>query len=234
MIETPPVLTLRRNFPRPSAEQIAAFQDVPTGFVCDAMNGTGALDARIGPIGFGRDIACSAAGPALCADNAPCDVLATLGALELLQPGDIVLAGFGGYQGAAAAGDRVMGMIKNGGGAGFVTDGPMRDYAGIVAVGLPAWCTGLTPNSPYGNGPGRAGQDVNIGGMTVHSGDMVVADRDGVVIVPFARIDAVIERLANVAKLEAELDAEVADGLARIPAISEMIEAGTATILDGE
>lgn len=232
MIETPPVLTIRRGFPRPSPQQIAAFQGVPTGFVCDAMNGKGALDASIAPIGFGRDITCAAAGPALCADNGPCDVLATLGALEVLQPGDIVIAGFGGYQGAAAAGDRVMGMIRNGGGAGFVTDGPMRDYQGIVDVGLPAWCTGLTPNSPYANGPGRVGEDVAIGGMTVQSGDIVVADRDGVVIVPFARIDAVIERLANVSKLEAELDAEVAGGLSRISAISEMITNGTAIVTD--
>lgn len=232
MIETPPLLTLRRDGARPTANQIAAFQGVPTGFVCDAMNGTGALDARIAPIGLGRDIACAAAGPALCADNGPGDILATLGAINLAQPGDILVAGFGGYQGAAAAGDRVMGMLKNAGGAGFVTDGPMRDYDGIVAVGLPAWCTGLTPNSPYANGPGRAGEEVQIGGRIVHNGDMIIADRDGVVVVPFARIDEIIDRIAEVTRLETELDAEVAQGLSHVPAITEMIASGAATYRD--
>ncbi|MGY3439061.1 MULTISPECIES: RraA family protein [unclassified Marinovum] len=233
MIESPPLLTLRRDFPRPTKAQIAAFQGVPSSFVCDAMNGRGALDAAIAPIGFGRDLRCVAAGPALCADNGPGDVLATFGAQEIAQPGDVVIAGFGAFQGAAAAGDRVMGMLRNAGVAGFVTDGPMRDYDGIVAAGLPCWCTGLTPNSPFANGPGRVGEDVAIGGMTVHSGDMIVADRDGVVVVPFARIAAVIARLEDIKALETELDAQVANGRKTMALTEVMIADGRAVFTDG-
>lgn len=226
MIEEPPLLTIGTTMQRPTAAQIAAFQGVPTGFVCDAMGGGGAL-AGIGPIGFGRDIACVAAGPALTADNGPADILATLAALAHVRAGDILVAGFGGHQGCAAAGDRVVGMLKNAGGAGFVTDGPMRDYGGIVAVGLPAWCTGLVPSSPFAKGPGRVGFAVQIGGQQVATGDMIVADRDGVVVVPFARIDAVIARLAEVRALEEALDAEVAKGLKLPPAIGELLAGGS-------
>ena len=231
MIEEPRLLTVARQMPRPTAAQIAAFRNVPTGFVADAMDGTGALSSAIQPVGWGRDIACLAAGPALTADNGPGDILATLAALKFLRQGDVLVAAFAGHQGCAAAGDRVMGMAKNAGAAGFVTDGPMRDYAGLVAVGLPAWCSGLTPASPVSRGPARVGFPVQIGGRQVATGDMIVADRDGVVVVPFAAIDAVIARLARVRELELALDAEVAAGL-RLPENIAEVLAGDQTVYE--
>lgn len=230
MIEEPPLLTLHRKAARPGAEQIAAFQGVPTGFVCDAMNGLGALDAAISPIGGGRDYDCTAAGPALIADNGPREILATLAAVHELKPGDIVLAAFNGYQGCSAAGDQLMGMMKNAGAAGFVTDGPMRDYEGIVEVGLPAWCTGLNPNSPYANGPAQVGGSAMIGGQRVSTGDMIVADRNGVVVVPFARIDAVIAKLDEVRQLEADLEARVGAGFRTPLDLDDMIAQGRAVV----
>ena len=55
MIEDPPVITLKRHVHRPSAEQLAAFKHVPTGFIADAMNGRGAMDARIKPVIAGQE-----------------------------------------------------------------------------------------------------------------------------------------------------------------------------------
>ncbi|KKM02697.1 hypothetical protein LCGC14_1781810, partial [marine sediment metagenome] len=72
---------------------------------------------------------------------------------------------------------------------------------------------GLTPASPFTKGPGRVGLPLAIGGQQVETGDMVVADRDGVVIVPFAQIDAVIAALDAVRAAEEGLDAQVAEGL---------------------
>ena len=223
MIEDTPLLTIRVPLPRPTEAQIAAFQGVPTGFVADALGGGGAMAANIKPLGDGRDLPFVAAGPALTADNGPADILATQAALAHIRPGDILVSSAAGYQGCAAAGDRVIGMLKNAGGAGFVTDGPMRDYAGIVAVGLPAWCTGLIPSSPFAKGPGKVGFAVQVGGQQVETGDMIVADQDGVVVVPFARIDAVIARLAVVRELEEALDARVAQGLKVPGAIVELL-----------
>lgn len=226
MIEEPPLLTVIKDRRRPTEAQIEAFRGLPTGFVCDAMNGSGALSVAVGPIGDGRDLDCVACGPALTADNGPADLLATLAAIHYITPGDVLVAGADGHQLCAAAGDRVMGMLRNRGGAGYVTDGPMRDYEGIVRVGLPAWCTGLTPNSPFSKGPGTVGGSVTIGGRLVRTGDMVVADRDGVVVVPFERIDEVIEKVAHVKALELKLDAEVEEGFASPLDIAEMIADG--------
>lgn len=213
MIEEPPLISINEEMKRPSESQIQAFQDVPTGFVVDALFGAGALNRAIQPIGSGRDMDCFAAGPALTANCGPADILATLIALHFIQSGDVVVSAFGGYQGCAAAGDRVTGMMKNSGAAGLVTDGPVRDYNGIIEVGLPVWCTGLTPASPYASGPGSVGFAVQIGDQEVETGDMVIADRDGVVVVPFERIDETISNLERVKEAERELDAKVANGL---------------------
>ena len=213
MIEEPPVLTIKVELRRPSDRQILAFQNVPTGIVVDAMFGGGALSSSIQAVGNGLDIPCVAAGPALTVDCGPADILATLASLKFIRPGDIVVSAFGAHQGCAAAGDRVTGMMKNCGAAGFVTDGPVRDYRGIVHNGLAVWCSGLTPASPFSKGPGSVGFPIQIGAQEVETGDMVVADRDGVVIVPFERIDEVIANIQHVAELENALDAEVAKGL---------------------
>ena len=117
--------------------------------VTDALDGNGTLSIDIKPVGDGRDINCVAVGAAVTAGNNAADIMGTLAALNFIQGNDILVASVSAHQGCAAAGDRVMGMLKNCGASGFVTDGPMRDYNGLIEVGLPAWYAGLTPASPF-------------------------------------------------------------------------------------
>ncbi len=212
MIEEPPLLRIARaeNRNRPTEAQIAAFRDVPTGFVTDAMEAAGAMDAGIKPL---PGLPFRVAGPALTCYSGPEDILGLLAALTEIRPGDVVVNAAGGWRGCAAVGDRVCGMARNAGAAGLVTDGMARDLDGIEAIGLPLFCAGITPNSPFGKGPGTVGLPVVVGGRPIESGDMIVADRDGVVVVPFARIDALIARLQDIRTLETELDAKVSEGL---------------------
>ena len=88
MIEDPPLLTVRRRFARPTRAQLDAFAGVPTGFVADAMNGRGALDARIKPIG--RTPA-SFHGVAITCHAGPADNLALFGALAYGERGDVMV-----------------------------------------------------------------------------------------------------------------------------------------------
>ncbi len=219
MIEEPPLLTVKRPDRRPTDAQIAAFQGAPTSFVADAMWGTGVL-LGVRPLLADQP---AVAGPALTVENQPSGILALVASTPFIRKGDVVVNGFDGFLGVAAAGDRICGMMKNAGAAAFVTDGPMRDLPGLRAAGLPAWCAGLNPASPVSSGPGRIGLPTRIGGRVVETGDMVVADQDGVVVVPFEKIDEVIERLAAVRKLETELDAEVAKGLSVGEKIVELL-----------
>lgn len=210
MIKDPPLLTIRRDFPRPAAAEVAAFAGVPTGYAIDAMGGRGALDYRIKPLTPADRVM---VGVAVTCQCGPADNLALFGALAVAKPGDILVAATDGFTATSVTGDLLLGMAKNRGVAGFVTDGLVRDLVGVLGVGLPVYCAGVTPNSPVRNGPGTVGLPVVVGGAAVESGDLVLGDRDGVVIVPRGEIATVLRRLADVRAAEAALEAKVKAGL---------------------
>ena len=215
MIENPPLIQIKKSSSRnrPSIKQLANFKNVPTGFICDALNGYAALDTNIKPLPFPGKKVEHIVGPALTVFSGAADVLGMSIALSEIQPGDIVVNGVSGFQGTAAVGDRIAGMIKNNGGIGLITDGPMRDLEGIIETGLSCFCTGLNPNSPYNSGPAKIGYPTEIGNKTIHSGDIIVADSDGVTVVPFNKIDEVIEKLHRITELEKAMDEKVKNGL---------------------
>ena len=215
MIENPPLIQIKKKSSRkrPSEEQINAFKNIPTGFICDALNGYAALDPSIKPLSIPGKKVKHIVGPALTVFSGAADVLGMAIALSEIQQGDIVVNGVSGFQGTAAVGDRIAGMIKNNGGVGLVTDGPMRDLDGIIETGLDCFCTGLNPNSPFNSGPAKIGFPLNIGGTTVSSGDIIVADSDGVTVVPFDKIDEVLNKLDRIIEVENAMDKQVSEGL---------------------
>ena len=215
MIENPPLIQIKKKSSRkrPSEKQINGFRNIPTGFICDALNGYAALDPSIKPLSIPGKKVKQIVGPALTVFSGAADVLGMAIALSEIEPGDIVVNGVSGFQGTAAVGDRIAGMIKNNGGVGLVTDGPMRDLDGIIETGLDCFCTGLNPNSPFNSGPAKIGFPMNIGGTTVSSGDIIVADSDGVTVVPFDKIDEVLKRLDRIIEVESAMDKEVSEGL---------------------
>ena len=215
MIENPPLIQIKKKSSRkrPSEKQINGFKNIPTGFICDALNGYAALDLSIKPLSIPGKKIKQIVGPALTVFSGAADVLGMAIALSEIEPGDIVVNGVSGFQGTAAVGDRIAGMIKNNGGVGLVTDGPMRDLDGIIETGLDCFCTGLNPNSPFNSGPAKIGFPMNIGGTTVSSGDIIVADSDGVTVVPFDKIDEVLKKLDRIIEVESAMDKEVSEGL---------------------
>ena len=215
MIENPPLIQIKKKSSRkrPSEEQINGFKNIPTGFICDALNGYAALDPSIKPLSIPGKKVKHIVGPALTVFSGAADVLGMAIALSEIQPGDIVVNGVSGFQGTAAVGDRIAGMIKNNGGVGLVTDGPMRDLDGIIETGLDCFCTGLNPNSPFNSGPAKIGFPLNIGGTTVSSGDIIVADSDGVTVVPFDKINEVLKKLDRIIEVENAMDKQVSEGL---------------------
>ncbi|MDC6452438.1 RraA family protein [Alphaproteobacteria bacterium] len=215
MIENPPLIQIKKKSSRkrPSEKQINGFKNIPTGFICDALNGYAALDPSIKPLYIPGKKVKQIVGPALTVFSGAADVLGMAIALSEIEPGDIVVNGVSGFQGTAAVGDRIAGMIKNNGGVGLVTDGPMRDLDGIIETGLDCFCTGLNPNSPFNSGPAKIGFPMNIGGTTVSSGDIIVADSDGVTVVPFDKIDEVLKKLDRIIEVESAMDKQVSEGL---------------------
>jgi 4-hydroxy-4-methyl-2-oxoglutarate aldolase len=159
------------------------------------MEGRGAVDWRIKPLDPAN---ANFIGSALTAHAYPADFFGVAGAAMEAQAGDVIMCTNEHYTGTAVVGDLAAGMMRNKGLAAFVTDGLARDRAGIVAAGLPLFAMGVSPNSPASTGPGQVGAPIMLGGVQVCSGDIVVGDADGVVVIPFAQADAVFIRLRAV------------------------------------
>lgn len=222
MIEEPPILTIRQNAFRPEQSLVAALAAYPSGFVVDALDGSGAFHHSIKAL-VGDGLSPNMCGSVLTCDCGPADNLALLAALSEVQPGDVIVAGTNGWDGCAVVGDRVLGMARNAGAAGLVTDGMVRDLSGIRAVGLPVFCSGVSPNSPVANGPGTIGEPIVIGGLSVRCGDILISDEDGAVIVPQERLQSVLERLKEIQVLETSLDAKVEAGLVVPESITQLL-----------
>ena len=212
MAANPPVLTVRRNFPRPAEALVARFRDAPSGWVVDANGRRGALDYRIRPI----TRAMRFAGVALTVHSRARDNLAPYAAIVHAKPGDVLVVAADAYEEASVAGDILLGMAKNKGVIALVTDGMVRDVDGLNAVGIPVFARGLTPNSPYKDGPGTIGLPVALGGVAVDAGDLIVGDQDGLVVVARAALEAVAAALDEVKGKEAKMDELVRKG-ATIP-----------------
>ena len=196
MIKDPPLLKIRKDFARPSSTELAAFANLQTGYAVDAMSGRGALDYRIKPL---APLTAPMVGVAITCHCGPADNLGLFAALASAKSGDILVAATDGFTATSVTGDLLMGMA--------------RDLAGILGVGLPVFCAGLTPNSPVRNGPGTVGFPVVIAGVKIESGDILLGDNDGVVVIPRNEAAEVIKLLPDIRAAEASLEAKVKAGL---------------------
>lgn len=224
----PPILTLRRNFIRPEASAIAPFLDAPTGWVVDAQARRGALPYWIRPLTRAK----RAVGVALTVRSRARDNLAPYVALRHARPGDILVVQTDAYDEASVMGDILLGMAKNAGIIAAVTDGAVRDIDGIDAVGIPVFAKCLSPNSPHKDGPGEIGTSVTLGGCHIASGDLIVMDQDGIVIVPRAEIVTVGAELAAVARKEAAMEESVKAGTAWPDWVDAYLASGKVKHLD--
>jgi 4-hydroxy-4-methyl-2-oxoglutarate aldolase len=229
MLKDPPLLTIRRKFQRPSREIIAKLEGAQTGHIVDAMQGRAALDHRIKPV----DPQCAQfVGPALTCQTGADDNLAILAALVLAQPGDVIVAAADGFSATAVVGDNVTMMAKNKGLAAIVIDGMARDSTGIVPVGLPVFSRGITPNSCVRSGPGKMGVSIVCGGVTVEAGDVVLGDRDGVVVIPQAQVENVVGVLDEIRRLEEETQAKIRAGMTHLPGIEALLSSDKVAYID--
>ncbi len=230
MLEEPPLLVVRKSFKRPPAEKLARLEGVQTGHIVDAMDGRGALDSTIKPVDPGR---AQFVGTAMTCATGPSDNLAILAAVALAQKGDVVVSASDGFTSTAVVGDIVSLLAKNAGIQAIVVDGMARDSEGIVGVGLPVFSRGITPNSCVKSGPGRVGHAIVAGGVAIEPGDVIVGDRDGVVVIPQAKLDAVIERIESIREAERKVIANItSNNLTRMDSIAALLDSNRVRYVD--
>ena len=201
-------VTIHKNISRPAADIVRQFE-VPTGYIADVQGRRGALDCGIKPI---FDFS-AFAGPAITVKTVPDDNLAVFAAMGAVQAGDVLVITTDNWTDSAVLGDLVAAMFKNSGIAGVVTDGAVRDLAGISQVGLPVYARGLTANSSQKNGPGTIGGQISIGGIIVCSGDIIVGDRDGIAVLSREKIPDALEGIKAVRERERTIEKRIAAGM---------------------
>ncbi|TQK17706.1 regulator of RNase E activity RraA [Microbacterium sp. SLBN-154] len=112
--------------------------------------------------------------------------------LETVQEGDVLVIQAYGSAYTGCLGDMLVRYFKHRGGAGIVVDGRIRDVERVRALGVPIWCTGVTPHyaSQFDLFPWAYDVPVAAGGVLCLPGDIVVADDDGAVVVPKSKAEA--------------------------------------------
>ena len=125
-------------------------------------------------------------------------------ALEVLSPGDVLVADAMGKSDVSTGGDVVFSRILSRGAAGLVTDGAVRDGSKVVRYGFPVFAGGSTPTIGEPNIlPFQVNEPIQCGGVLVWPGDLVLGDDDGVVVCPSGLAAEIIDECERHDEIEA-------------------------------
>jgi 4-hydroxy-4-methyl-2-oxoglutarate aldolase len=142
------------------------------------------------------------AGPAFTVRTAKHDNLMLHAAIYRAEPGDVIVVEAGDEE-MAVAGGNVCAVAQRHGVAGFVIDGVIRDVAEARANGFPIFARGVSPIPGAKDGPGVINGTITCGGIKVHPGDVVVADEEGIVVVPRAEAGEMLKKAQSKAATDA-------------------------------
>ena len=141
--------------------------------------------------------------------------ISTRAAIEAMPAGCVAVVDAMGVTDAGIFGDILCSRMHRRGVAALVTDGVVRDVAGVLATGLPVWCQGVAaPPSVAGLTFVDWQQPVGCGGVAVFPNDVIVVDADGAVLIPQALLDQVVAASVEQERLEGWIMREVEAGAA--------------------
>ena len=181
-----------------SAELAQRFAALPVANVSDSMGRMTAAGPRLSKMHRDGVLA----GPALTVKARPGDNLMLHKAIDMAQPGDVIVVDAGGDLTNAIIGEIMVGDAMRRQLGGIVINGAIRDAAWIKVGSFPVFAAGVTHRGPYKDGPGEINVPIAIDGMVIEPGDLIVGDGDGVLCVPFAEAAEIYQ--AAKAKNDAE------------------------------
>ena len=188
-----PGFRVKTSFARLSPELMRGFASFPTPDISDQLNRLYAVNPGIRCLTSDTHRVC---GPACTVKVFPGDNLMVHKALDVIEPGDVIIVDAGASSMNAVLGDLISTKARHRGAAGFVIDGLVRDLQTIQELGdFPVFARGTTPIGPLHRGPGEINFPICCGGVVVNPGDLVVGDAMGVVIVPQAIAEELLVRL---------------------------------------
>lgn len=195
--------------PPPDPVLLERCRALPTSILSDSMERVGGVTGLAWTRG-GRWP--RVAGPALTVQTRAGDNLVVHRALDLARLGDVLVVDGGGYDGRALVGEIMASYAAARGLAALVIDGAVRDVDGLAAGEVPVFARAVNHLGPYKDGPGQIHGPVQVGGTVVHSGDVVVGDADGVVVLPAGRVAEVVSCGEATVLAEEAVLSSIADG----------------------
>lgn len=177
------------SFERPALSLIEEIKNFSTPALSDGLNKFGAMDAGIKPILDSAKIA----GPALTLRLRPGDNLMLHKAMGELRKGDVLVVDTGNSRSCCIMGELLATAAIQAGAAGIVIDGGIRDILELRERGYPIFYRFICPNVGDKDGPGEIGIPISCGGVPVRSGDIIVGDANGVVVIPPHLAEQVME-----------------------------------------
>ena len=188
------------DFTRLPANALAAWQPMAPAEVSDCLGRGWSMQGAIAPldpamtlVGQARTVS------AMAADNSALHV-----ALEVAKPGEILVVNAQAFADVAIWGGLMTRAAIEKGIAGIVVDGAVRDSAEIVQLGFPTFARNAVPRGPHKGFGGEVGCPIACAGVPVSSGDLILGDRDGITVVPLARVEETLQAAQALQAKEAE------------------------------
>jgi len=182
---------------RPDPAVVELFRGLPSSNINDEMNRLFCMHDYIRPLNNIPLLGTAITVKAPIGDN-----LFFHQALDMAQPGDVIVVDGGSGCNRSLAGEIMIRFAAKKGLAGIVVDGCLRDLDGIRELPIAVYARGITPQGPFKFGPGEVNSPISCGGQVVFPGDILVGDSDGVVVV--RRQDAEEVAAAAIKKKAAE------------------------------
>ena len=217
--------------PMPSQELLDGFADLPAANIADTMGRSCAMNPRIRLMSGFQGIM---VGPALTVKARAGDNLFLHQALDMAQPGDIIVLSNDEDQTRSLMGEIMFTYAKYQKKlGGLVLDGPIRDVDALREMDLPVYATGSTPGGPHKEGPGEINVPIACGGISVNPGDIIVADADGIIVIPLKDAPAVLEAAKKFHEQDAAKVAAARNGTSNRAWVKNTLEARRPSLLTG-
>ena len=165
------------NLPNDLIERVSHLNST---LLCDGLINSGAMDYTIKPVTAEQKVI----GPAFTVSLEPGDNLFLHEAIHTAPEGSVLVVDGKGYKHRAYLGELMAFAAKAKNVKGIIIDGLVRDYDVLSTMEFPIFAKGFIPAGPFKEGPGSIDQRISCGGIVVNSGDLIVGDTDGVVVIP--------------------------------------------------
>jgi 4-hydroxy-4-methyl-2-oxoglutarate aldolase len=194
------MLSFNKSFKRPEKKWYEKYAEIPTPVIGDVMGRQNIMDSRIRPIWSGA----RTVGTALTITTYPSDNFMIHVGVSVAEKDDILVIDAGNYQNAGLWGEILTVNAMQRGVRGIVIDGAVRDVKEIEEMQFPMFASAINARGGFKTNPGKLNTSISCGGVAVSPGDLIIADENGVAVIPLKDIEIVynlcIDKISSEAK----------------------------------